>query len=253
VPPVPRRLSILLVLLLASQASADVVILVGNGTPLTGKIVQETETTVRFRIAGLADGSFVEIERSRIRMLWRDGERDGTPREEPSSSAAPPSVPRPAAPPGRRTGPGAQDPLPGPRSPEELRDGYLQRLRDRLRRLVPDSAPTASLTIFLALLVGTLLLWIGGRLADTEDLGLPQCAVLSLLTMLLVIVDLYTAPTLARSPALVVAISAELVFWLLFVRILLHEALEKAVVLLAFLLLATGLIGLVGVSVLSVL
>lgn len=262
-PPVPPRVSkavkepadravpgllVLLVLLLASPASADVVILVGSDAPLIGTIVQETETTIRFRIQGLAAGSFVEIERSRIKRLWRDGERDAPLRDAPSPSSAPSSSPSAT----RAARDATWDRRPEPRSPEELRDGYVERLRARIRSLVPGSAPTASLTVFLALLFGTLLLWVGGRLANTEELGLPQCAVLSLLTLLLLIVDLYMAPTLVGSPALVVAISAEVVFWLLFVRLLLHESLDRAVVLLAFLVLATGLIALVGVCVLSV-
>jgi hypothetical protein len=250
--PVRPLIAICILALLAASANADVIVLKDHDTPLCGEILRETEGSVRFRHAGLPEGSFVEISRDRIRSSWKEpGRREPSASPEPDlglprrTAAVPPRL-REAAPP-RGAGSRAD-----PRSPEEIRQGLLRRVRERLNRLAPDSPVTGCFTLFGLLVLGTALLWVGGRVADMEDLGWTPCMVLSLLTTVLLVLDLYTYPDLSRSAAFAVALVAQVVCWVLFVRLFLHEPIRKAVLLLAILLLGVSLLVALGLAVLCV-
>ena len=123
--PVRRLLPALLVVLASGAAApADVVILEDNDVPLTGTILRETETTLRFRIRGLPEGSYVEIQKERIKHYWRDGSDDLEAPARPPPEAVVLGAPATAEPAVSEPEP-EQARRPEPRSPEEIRGSFL--------------------------------------------------------------------------------------------------------------------------------
>ncbi|MEN8148823.1 MAG: hypothetical protein ABFS86_03305, partial [Planctomycetota bacterium] len=155
-------LGILLLLPLAA-ARADVVILEDNEIPLTGEILSEDDETIVFRIRGLDEDSWLEIDRARVRGFWRE-DGDVTP-VRPSR----PARPAPVSTRGRA-------------APDRL-DLALS----RMAFVVPDDPGLKVLLWLVAYGALTLLIALGGRLAGIERLRPGRAAILAIVAELLVL------------------------------------------------------------------
>jgi hypothetical protein len=249
-----RTLPVILALcVLAPPALADVVILKENDIPLQGRIVAESETTLTFQIRGLGDGAKMEIEKARVRRFWREensyfeflqGEKDrigtlgriGSP-PAPSRATAPPE---PAAAPAARIA----------RTTSEIRRALVDKAWNRLRSALPGEAILRVLLFVGSILFLGALLHTGGRVSGLRRLRLPQAALLSLITHLLVVVAIAAPRTVLRPDYLPVLVTAEVLVWLLMVRLLAGAVMTRAFLLFSFCL---GSLVLVGGSVFSVL
>jgi hypothetical protein len=223
----------------AESARADIVILEGNDVPLTGRIIGEDDTTIRFRIRGLKDSSYIVIEKSRIRRFWREenaywdhvkGENDPRVGAEDAGLEGAPGAEEavPAPPPVR-------EPVPTPsRTKTEIRSVALDEIVEKAARFVPH-APGLRILGWLAVFGAmSLLLFIGGRIAELSKMKLGRAAVLSLVTQFLVLLGVL-AHRAAKEPATFPLVVAGLVVcWILTSRMLAGDRFAKSVLLLSF-------------------
>lgn len=265
-------LPLLVLLLAAAAARADVVILKGNDVPLTGRIVKEDAHSVRFQIKGLGDASFVDIEKSRIIRMWREentywdyleGERArkevlerlrgdddvGGPGADGAEKGAAESGPD-EAPGGEAAGP----PVPEKsraRTDHEIRRDLVEITVERFSSVVPEH-PALRIVLFLVLYGAlTLLVFAGSRVADLPKLRLGRSAILALVATLFVGSTAWGAWSGRLEQSVPVLAAGETALWVLVSRLLAGGPLSKSVLLLSFVLASIVLLAATMFSILS--
>jgi len=204
----------ILLLLPTAVARGDVLVLEGNEVPLTGEILSEDEETVLFRIRGLGEGTWLEIDRARVRACWRD---EGT------VTPARPSRPVPAAP--------RPDPAPPAVRTEPDR---LDLALTRIAFVVPRDPGLKVLLWLAAYGALTLLIALGGHLAGLEKMRLGRAAILALITELLVLLGVMAARAVPEPMTFPLLFAALGTAWVLTARIVTKAEGSKAVLLLGF-------------------
>jgi hypothetical protein len=234
-------LFVILAILLATPALADVVILDSNDVPLSGVILSETDTTLEFQIKGLGQNSRFTIDKSRIKKFWReknshwefkDVERDHKEAVERASERK--QVPMKKGP--VLTFPLPEDLTPG-RSNREVRADLIARTVGRVEAFVPDSLALRGLMALGGTLLLALLIFIGGRLADLPSLSIQKSLVLAFLAGIAVAAMIVVFPMLHLPPGLLPGLILMLTFvWLIAARVLSHGRFVKGAVMLSFVL-----------------
>ncbi len=165
----------------AGAAQAEEIFILDNGEALRGHVVRQDDEAVRLRLVGVMGDATVDIPRARIKRRFVSVDAAHRPaREDPTDWMA--KARRVELPTGE------EDPGPGQPAftlPEEEpsvgNEGFFQRLaRVAVLALPPDHAGRTiiGLLFFAALLVLVLL---GGRIAEIDEMGLGRATVLALL------------------------------------------------------------------------
>jgi len=228
-----------LVMILSTAASADVVILESNDIPLTGTILSETDSSIEFQLKGLGDRSSFTIEKSRIKRFWREdsdhwefkasekahAEAAERVRKRKIEKANPHEVLTFEIP----------DHASASRSNRQVRADLIARTVDRLTNWIPESLPMQALLALGGVLVLTLLVFIGGKVADLPSLSIQKSMLLSFMAGLAVLALTEVLPRLELPagllPALILGVTLA---WLVAARLLSKGRFVKGAIMLSF-------------------
>ncbi len=231
---------VLLLLLFAAPALADVVILESNDIPLTGVILSETESSIEFQIRGLGDKSCFTIQKDRIRKFWREGTSRWEFRE--SERAHQEALERVTARQKKDTRPPPEiltfdlpEDTVHSRSSSQVRADLISRAVDRLAACVPSNLPLQGLMALGGVLILSLLICIGGKVADLPSLSIQRSLLLAFMAAAAVVALTVVLPRLALPPGLLPAlILAVTLGWLVAARFLGRGRFMKGMIMLSF-------------------
>jgi hypothetical protein len=226
----------------AGAAQAEEIFILDNGEALRGHVVRQDDEAVRLRLVGVMGDATVDIPRARIKRRFVSVDPAHRPaREDPTDWMAK----------ARRVELSTGEEDPGPRQPaftlpeEEPsvgNEGFFQRLaRVAVLALPPDHAGRTiiGLLFFAALLVLVLL---GGRIAEIDEMGLGRATVLALLLGTVLVVDVWFHAEVLRGDRAVWILPIQGVLWLVVAMGLLRVGLGRTILLFAFVLFAVWVV-----------
>lgn len=226
----------------AGAAQAEEIFILDNGEALRGHVVRQDDEAVRLRLVGVMGDATVDIPRARIKRRFVSVDAAHRPaREDPTDWMA--KARRVELPTGE------EDPGPGQPAftlPEEEpsvgNEGFFQRLaRVAVLALPPDHAGRTiiGLLFFAALLVLVLL---GGRIAEIDEMGLGRATVLALLLGTILVIDVWFHAEVLRADRAVWILPIQGVLWLAVAMGLLRVGLGRTILLFAFVLFAVWVV-----------
>lgn len=244
-PAVRARLLLLLVLLGlagAGAARAEEIIILDNGEALRGHLVRQDDEAVRFRLVGVMGDATIDIPRERIKRRFVSIDQGPRPATEPPTDwmAQARHVELDAG--GAETGEGTFRLVLPEEEPSVVNEGFFQRLaRVAVLALPPDRAGRTilGLLFFVALLVLVLL---GGRIVEIEEMGLGRATVLALLLGVILAVDVWHHATVLRADRAVWILPLQGLLWLAVAMATLRVGFGRTILLFAFVLFAVWVV-----------
>jgi hypothetical protein len=228
----PKVLLVAAVLLAAAlPARAEEALVLDNGAILQGHVVREDARVIEFRLSGVGTDSRVEVRKDRItkRFTTVDPTR-GTPVLEETAPTPEPEVPTEPEP----IGPTVEaEPLPA-EEPAPSEERFFERFFRLAALAFPRDVPSRAFLAVLGVVVILCLVGLGARVADVEEMTLGKNTALALALAAGMAADVVWSETLLRADRAPWVIPAQLLVWVGLAAATLRCGVNRAVLLLAF-------------------
>jgi hypothetical protein len=235
-------------LIAAVRADAEEAFVLDNGSVLRGVVVRDDGGALEIRLSGRGMRGTVSVERTRIvqRFVTQDPEArvasrtpapDG-PYVRPAPSAEYVTPPAPAEP----TAPLLAAAPSVHAVPTLAEERFIDRFLRRASSAVPAGPGPRAFLVGMALAVLTALVALGARMAEIDDATLGRCTVVAFLLGAVVGFPATSAGAVVRADVAPLAIPVALLVWAGLASAVFRCGFGRAFTLLAFVLLAGGLV-----------